>query len=41
MCTKERKEYIYKEIRDTMDDLVLLDGIAVVESKLGILILEP
>ena len=40
MCTKERKEYVYKELRDTIDDLILLDGIDVVESKLGVIILE-
>ena len=40
MCTKERKEQVYKELRDTIDDLVLLEGRYMVESKLGILILE-
>ena len=40
MCTKERKEYVYKELRDTIDDLVLLDGLEKVESKLGIIVFE-
>ena len=38
MCTKERKEYVYKELRDTINDLVLLEGRDKVERKLRILI---
>ena len=40
MCTKKRKEYVYKELRDTIQDLIILDGLEEVESKLGFKVLE-
>lgn len=36
-----RKENVYKELRGTIDDLVLLEGKAKVEKELDIVILEP
>lgn len=35
-----RKEHVYKELRDTIDDLVLLEGLDEVGRRLSIIILE-
>ena len=35
-----RKEHVYKELRGTIDDLVLLEGKEKVEKKLGIVMLD-
>ena len=40
MCTKERKQYVFKELRDTIKDLIILYGLEEVESKLGIIVFE-
>ena len=39
MCTKEHKEYVYRELRGTMEDLITLEGLEEVERKLGIVVI--
>ena len=34
-----RKKYVYKELRDTIEVLVLLEGIVKIEKELGVVII--